>query len=179
MDDIKEELCTTLNELKKRENDNQKTDEMINALKRLIDNIEIKKNDSEFEMDELKEELRIILNELRKQAETQNLDDLTKEKVEEHCEKTNEMIFRLEKLIKNIEIEKNYRKVKMNELQKKLYLFYELQENVDRKTQKLINGLKRLTDNVDIKKNDDEVKMDRLKDNTHMIIHKLKTRRLT
>lgn len=63
-------------------------------------------------------------------VEKQNLNDFTKEKLEEDYQKTNKMIDRLQKLIDNVEIEKNANKVKIDELKERIKMLDELKKQV-------------------------------------------------
>lgn len=59
-----------------------------------------------------------------------NLNDFTKEKLEEDYQKTNKMIDRLQKLIDNVEIETNANKVKIDEFKERIKMLDELKKQV-------------------------------------------------
>ncbi len=63
-------------------------------------------------------------------VEKQNLNDFTKEKLEEDYQKTNKMIDRLQKLIDNVEIETNANKVKIDEFKERIKMLDELKKQV-------------------------------------------------
>lgn len=59
-----------------------------------------------------------------------NLNEFTKEKLQEDYQKTTKMIEKLQKSIDNVEIEKNANKLKIEELNERIKLLDELKKQV-------------------------------------------------